>query len=466
MDEQRPQLFRTHDGGKTWTEIDRGIEHAPTNVVRADPQRRGLLYAGTERGVWVSFDDGASWSSLRLNLPATSVRDLVVHGDDLVIATHGRGFWILDDITPLRQADALRRRAPTLLAPARAWRVPRDTNTDTPLPPDEPFAANPPDGAMLDYVLPHAASRVVAHDRRRARTVVRRFASDDSRGAGRPGRRARRPGLVDRAAGAAVASAGAHRFVWDLQPPPPRTVRFRSDDRRDPARNAARSRKARRCRRAATRVTLDADGATQYAPARRARKIRACASAARDLQAQYELGVAIVDAGRTAYDAAERVRARDAALARRLERGNGRLARLLGSIETGDGAPTAVQRATPVARGRLSALRVGRLRGARAVRRPLARRSERSRMNDTGQPDVPHPPYDELRAAAGGDAHAAALGRCAARRRCTRTEPDPAASSGTPNALRGIPVLEARIANWWDDPNTQRWVKAISDAGL
>ncbi len=117
LDQQRPQLFRTHDAGKTWTEIDRGIEAAPTNVVRADPQRRGLLYAGTERGVWYSLDDGASWSSLRLNLPATSVRDLIVHGDDVAIATHGRGFWILDDVAPLRQAPALAAAAPALLAP-------------------------------------------------------------------------------------------------------------------------------------------------------------------------------------------------------------------------------------------------------------------------------------------------------------------------------------------------------------
>src|SRR6202035_1879862 len=116
-----PQLFRTHDGGATWTQIDRGIDATPTNAVRADPQRRGLLYAGTERGAWVSFDDGGSWSSLRLNLPATSVRDLVVHGDDLVIGTHGRGFWILDDVTALRAPESLGAGAFALVKPAPAW---------------------------------------------------------------------------------------------------------------------------------------------------------------------------------------------------------------------------------------------------------------------------------------------------------------------------------------------------------
>ncbi|HYZ16190.1 MAG TPA: hypothetical protein VE591_07295, partial [Candidatus Acidoferrum sp.] len=223
LDEQRPQLFRTHDGGRSWTEIDRGIEAAPTNVVRADPVRRGLLYAGTERGVWISYDDGASWSSLRLNLPATSVRDLVVHGDDLVIGTHGRGFWILDDITPLRQHAALAANVPTLLDPAPVWRVMRDTNTDTPFPPDEPLAPNPPDGAILDYVLPHPAARVVLTIADRSGHLVRRFASDD----------ALAPADLDQlevpswwiAAPLRLdPSAGAHRFVWDLHLPAPRAL--------------------------------------------------------------------------------------------------------------------------------------------------------------------------------------------------------------------------------------------------
>src|SRR4029450_7062927 len=104
LDDQRPHIYRTHDFGATWQEITSGLPaNAPVNVVREDPLRRGLLFAGTEREVFVSLDDGDHWLPLRLNMPAFSVRDLVVHNDDLIAGTHGRGFWILDDITPLRQ---------------------------------------------------------------------------------------------------------------------------------------------------------------------------------------------------------------------------------------------------------------------------------------------------------------------------------------------------------------------------
>src|SRR4030095_7350947 len=104
LDDLRPHILRTHDGGKTWTEIVNGIPAGETvNAVREDPKRKGLLFAATERTVYVSFDDGANWQSLRLNMAVSSVRDIIVKDDDLVAATHGRGFWILDDITPLRQ---------------------------------------------------------------------------------------------------------------------------------------------------------------------------------------------------------------------------------------------------------------------------------------------------------------------------------------------------------------------------
>ena len=123
-------------------EITRGLPDGATiNVVREDPLRRGLLFAGSERAVYVSFDDGENWQSLRLNMPATSIRDLVIKDDDLVVGTHGRGFWILDDITPLRQITADVARAPAyLFRPATAWRFRWNKNTDTPLPPDEPAA--------------------------------------------------------------------------------------------------------------------------------------------------------------------------------------------------------------------------------------------------------------------------------------------------------------------------------------
>ncbi|HZI23277.1 MAG TPA: glycosyl hydrolase, partial [Gemmatimonadales bacterium] len=155
LDDLRPHVYRTRDGGKTWTEVVEGMAaNAVVNAVREDPERRGLLFAGTEAGVYVSFDAGDRWQALRLNLPATSVRDLVVHDSDLVVATHGRGFWVLDDITPLRQiASAAAAPEAYLYRPAGAVRVRWNENTDTPLPTDEPAAKNPPDGALIDYYL-------------------------------------------------------------------------------------------------------------------------------------------------------------------------------------------------------------------------------------------------------------------------------------------------------------------------
>src|SRR2546430_1866479 len=165
-------VFRTRDGGRSWTEIVRGLPaNAVVNAVREDPARRGLLYAGTERGVYVSFDDGGHWQTVRLNLPPTSVRDLVVHDSDLVVGTHGRGFWILDDITPLRQAaEAAAAPDAYLYRPAGAVRVRSNENTDTPLPIAHPLGNNPPDGAMVDYHLPRGGgpgmlARVLARGR-------------------------------------------------------------------------------------------------------------------------------------------------------------------------------------------------------------------------------------------------------------------------------------------------------------
>ena len=105
-DDLKPHIYKTNDGGKTWKEITNGLPDDPINAVREDPKRKGLLYAGGERAVYVSFDDGENWQSLRLNMPATSIRDFVIKDDDIVVGTHGRSFWILDDITPLRQLTA------------------------------------------------------------------------------------------------------------------------------------------------------------------------------------------------------------------------------------------------------------------------------------------------------------------------------------------------------------------------
>ncbi len=153
-DDMHPHIYKTHDGGKTWTEIVNGLPDDPINVVREDPQIKGLLYAGSERGVYVSFDEGEHWQSLRLNMPATSIRDLVIKDDDIVVGTHGRSFWILDDITPLRQLVSKKLESTIILyKPQTATRVRWSMYPDTPYPQEEPAGENPPDGAVIDYYL-------------------------------------------------------------------------------------------------------------------------------------------------------------------------------------------------------------------------------------------------------------------------------------------------------------------------
>jgi photosystem II stability/assembly factor-like uncharacterized protein len=227
LDDLRPHVYRTRDYGKSWQEITRGLpEGEVVNAVRGDPVRRGLLFAATERGVYVSLDDGDSWQSLRLNLPATSVRDLAVHGADLVAGTHGRSFWVLDDISPLRQLDAgmTAATAPSahLFRPAAAWRLRRGLYTDTPLPPDEPAGTNPPDGAVIDYLLRggSAPGEVVLEVFDAAGGLVRRFSSADRPAPVDP-RELQIPMYWVRPAASLPAGPGMHRFVWDLRYPAP-----------------------------------------------------------------------------------------------------------------------------------------------------------------------------------------------------------------------------------------------------
>ncbi len=222
-DDMRPHIYKTNDGGKTWKEIVKGLPDDPINVVREDPLRKGLLFAGSERAVYVSFDDGENWQSLRLNMPATSIRDLVIKDDDLVIGTHGRSFWILDDITPLRQlTNQLINQSTILYKPQTTYRVRWNMYTDTPVPQEEPAGQNPPDGAIIDYYLKEKASTVTLEisgfrdygDGIKRKEVVRKYSSQDT---------LYKIGEVNiphywiRPQQLLSAEAGSHRFVWDMR---------------------------------------------------------------------------------------------------------------------------------------------------------------------------------------------------------------------------------------------------------
>ncbi|HET7101707.1 MAG TPA: hypothetical protein VFJ52_11195, partial [Terriglobia bacterium] len=225
----RPYIYRTDDYGHTWTAITSGIPNGDfVRVVRADPKRQGLLYAGTENGPFVSFNDGKEWQSLQLNLPTASVRDLAIRDGDLVAATYGRAFWILDDLSPLRQLSTQVAAAPAhLFRPAAAFRVRRNTNSDTPLPPEEPAGTNPPAGAIVDYTLRAAPSqpiKLAIYDA--TGTLVREYNSDPIPES------VRRPLKWPTVAEYWMANpqplpthVGMNRFVWDLRYSPPPAVK-------------------------------------------------------------------------------------------------------------------------------------------------------------------------------------------------------------------------------------------------
>jgi len=229
INDEQPYIYRTHDGGKTWKLITTGLpEIGPVDTVREDPVRKGLLFAGTENSVWVSFDDGDHWQSLQLNLPHTSMRDLWIHESDLIVATHGRSFWILDDISPLREAAASLANADAhLFTPVPVYRVQRDTYTDTPLPPDEPTAANPPDGAIIDYYLARASSAPVTLEILDAQGhLVRKFSSTDKPEATEAELKKQLiPLYWLRPFRSLSTEAGMHRWVWDLHYPAPISTR-------------------------------------------------------------------------------------------------------------------------------------------------------------------------------------------------------------------------------------------------
>ena len=271
--------------GASWQLITDGIgASAFLRAVREDPQTRGLLFAGTELGVYVSFDDGDHWQSLQLNLPTVSIHDLDIHGDDLLVATHGRAFWVLDNITPLRQAhDAIKAGGAYLYRPATAVRVDNDDFVSTPLPPEEPTANNPPNGAVVDYYLDAAAAHIKLEIFDASQNLVQTFSSDDPRVQHPPRPIAERwfpkPEILE-------TTPGTHRFVWNLAwgnaSPKPAA---------QPAGDEYRSPRGPRAVPGAYQVRLTIDGKTLTQPLKIVMDPRSPATA-RDLEQQLAAGPA------------------------------------------------------------------------------------------------------------------------------------------------------------------------------
>ncbi len=218
-----PHIYRTLDSGKTWTEITRGLPAGVyVQTVKEDPRRRGLLFTGTERAVFVSFDDGDRWQSLQQNLPPASMRDLAIHGDDLIVATHGRGFWMIDNINVLRQISAdVAKGGAYLFQPANAILLTQGSDNGTPMPRDEPLAENAPYGAMIDYYLKSNASGPLTIEiLDPAGEVIRKYSSDDKGPQVNP-ETLNIPAYWVRPFEPLSTAAGMHRWIWDLRPTSP-----------------------------------------------------------------------------------------------------------------------------------------------------------------------------------------------------------------------------------------------------
>jgi hypothetical protein len=308
LDDLHPYIYRTHDSGKTWQKIVNGLpDNEPVNTVREDPVRKKMLYAGTERSVYVSWDDGDHWQSLKQNLPPTSIRDLVIHRDDIVVGTHGRSFWILDNITPLRQLGGQWGPATAhLFAPQLTYRVRRNNNTDRPLPPEEPAGQNPPDGAMIDYWLKSDASSPVAIEiADEDGKIVRSFSSADKPRPVNPND-FNVPMYWVRPARTLSTAAGMHRFVWDLTYPPPDVLSrdfpisaIVHDTPLYPLGAAALPGKY------TLNLTVDGKTYTQSLEIRMDPRVK---TATEDLRAQFDLDRKIADALHRDYEAVQQVR--------------------------------------------------------------------------------------------------------------------------------------------------------------
>ena len=329
LDDDRPYIYATHDAGRTWRQIAGGIPDGSfVNAVREDPYRRGLLYAGTETGVFVSFDGGQAWQSLQLNLPVVSVRDIDVRHGDLVIATHGRAFWILDDIEPLRElaADATVANA-RLFRPRDAVRTRPGNDEAEASPPEVPLGENPPNGAFIDYAVPagtHGPVQLAILDSGGA--VVRHWSSDDPVKPPDPNQ-FNFPAYWIETPLPPAASAGMHRFAWDFH--------LRRDD--GPLAPPGHY---------SVRLTLDGRNYTAPLRLQRYPRIRASNS---DLVAQAVLASAVDSLGLRMHAAVEAAKPKgDAAPSARyvsLRKYAQQLDDLEASIESADAAPTPDERA-------------------------------------------------------------------------------------------------------------------------
>jgi hypothetical protein len=222
LEDNEPYVYRTRDSGRTWTKITNGLPRGVyMQTVKEDPKRRGLLVAGTELGVFVSFNDGDEWQPLQLNLPPSSMRDLAFHDNDVIVATHGRGFWVLDDISVLRQITPdVAAASAHLFKPADAIILPPATDEGTPTQKDEAMAENPPVGAIIDYYVKAAASGPLTIEiLNGSGGTIRRYSSADPVPPIDPATLAVNA-VWQRAQEPPAATAGMHRFVWDLRPTP------------------------------------------------------------------------------------------------------------------------------------------------------------------------------------------------------------------------------------------------------
>ncbi|HVF43188.1 MAG TPA: hypothetical protein VM936_09265 [Pyrinomonadaceae bacterium] len=323
-----PYAFRTRDGGRTWQKITAGLpERGFVHVVREDPARKGLLYAGADRGVFVSFDGGDSWRPLQLNLPVSPVRDLYVHAGDLIAATYGRGLWILDDISPLRQLEERSGAGARLFKPATAVRVRWDNWQETPLEPETPAGENPPDGALINYYLKSPAREVILEVRDSRGTVLRRFTNAPPASNDLP---ANVPTYWFAPPDVLAAKQGLNRFVWNLrlQDPPALPFGFRGGrldyveftlpDNAVPGKTPRRQPPGPLVNPGEYELVLTVDGETFRQPLTVTLDPRVRVGA-EDLAAQLEVASALGEMMRTTFDAYNYVTTTRAALAGRIK---------------------------------------------------------------------------------------------------------------------------------------------------